>query len=245
MEAKIQPQSGLGDLIQTLPTIYALAPNVTVATNHARALAPLSCDAVGVPFENGRPVTVEGFRQLRYNRYGERSYKDNYFAFDPDAKEVIDRLFADNVSEVRIAYQRYYMSAKEKPDNYIVLAPPRAAARHRGKANPFECAPAPDAALEYLKDDVRPVVIVGLDDVYPELPELHGEVYDMRNKTNFTELCALIMHADAVVSQVSAVTSLAGLFGIPTKFLKAANETEEQHRAHVRGVIWPGQEELV
>lgn len=244
MEAKIQPQSGLGDLIQALPTIYALAPNVTVATNHARALAPLSCDVVGVPIENGRPMPVEGFRQLRYNRYGERSYKDNYFAFDPDARDLVDRLFEENVNAVRTSYMRYYASPRGGTENYIVLAPPRAAARHRGKANPFECAPAPDAALEYLKDDVRPVVLVGLDDVYPDLPEMHGEVYDMRNKTKFSELCALIMNADAVVSQVSAITSLAGLFGIPTKFLKAAGETEEQHRAHVRGVIWPGQGEL-
>jgi ADP-heptose:LPS heptosyltransferase len=68
--------------------------------------------------------------------------------------------------------------------------------------------------------------------------------YDYRDKLNFIELCNIIANASLVISQVSAITALAGLYGIPTHFLKAASETEEQHEKHIAGIVWPGQEIL-
>jgi hypothetical protein len=54
----------------------------------------------------------------------------------------------------------------------------------------------------------------------------------------------LIKNAEMVISQIGAITTLAGLFEKPTMFLPAAKETEEQHRKHIDGVVWPGQDIL-
>lgn len=232
---KIQPQSGLGDLINALPLIEYLG-GAEVATNHHYALEPFvsMVDFVPVEMNGSKPVIRDGFRHLKYRRYGASRYRDEYF--HAEGYEI----YANCVRE---RYKAFY-KREEVDHNFVVFAPPRAAARHKKKGS-FECAPDVDSAYDYVRSLDMPLFLVGNNDLYPDhLPKAGRDVFDLRDETTFPELCWLIMSADRVVSQVSAISTLAGLFGKPTKFLKAASETVEEHKKHVAGVVWPGQEVL-
>ena len=240
----IQPQTGLGDIIQALPYIEKLVVmkrRPIVATNHGYALAPFQ-NSVGfepllttepVTFNGIIPIIRDGFFHLRYNRYGEKRYKDIYFDDEKNYEFYAER--------VRQRYMEFYNSSTKLA--VVVFAPPRAAERHKKKNSPFECAPHVEKTFELLAkvSKATPVVLAGKDDIYPDFPKFSENVVDMRNSTTFSELCALIRRAAIVVSQASAITSIAGLFGIPTIFLPAAGETPQQHAAHDNGIVWPGQ----
>jgi ADP-heptose:LPS heptosyltransferase len=231
----IQPQSGLGDLINLLPYVEKLNPDVTIATNHAYALEPFN-NIKTVPIEyNGRlPIAIKDFQQLKYTRYGKKSYHDVYFQGDD---------YELYVNKVRERYKAFYSSKLQIERPYIVFAPPHAAKRHQYKKHMFECTPDIKRTYELIFFLRGKVILVGQQDIYPDLPDIQN-VIDMRNKTSFSELCVLIKNSEMVISQIGSITTLAGLFGIPTIFLPAAKETEEQHSKHIEGVIWPGQEIL-
>ena len=233
-KVKIQPQSGLGDLVNALPLIEYL-DGAEVATNYAEALAPFqNVEVVPVEFNGIKPILRDGFRHLKYRKYSEGGFRDEYFPFEG---------FEIYANIVRERYRAFYRR-EEVGHDFVVFAPPRAAARHKNKGS-FECAPDVDLAYEYVRSLDMPVFLVGNNDLYPDhIPKAGRDVFDLRDETTFPELCWLIMSAERVVSQVSAITTLAGLFGTPTKFLKAASETIEEHEKHVAGVVWPGQEVL-
>lgn len=230
---KIQCQSGLGDLINLLPYIEKLQPDITIATNHPYALEPFgNIKTVPIDFNGILPIQKEGFQYFRYTRYGEKRYRDIYFQGDDY------ELYAE---KVRNRYKEFYNSKLNIEDEFIIFAPPHAAKRHQHKKYIFECTP--DITLTYnLIFSLRNIVVlVGKDDIYPELPNMQN-VIDLRNKTSFPELCSYIKQAKMVVSQIGSITALAGLFGVPTIFLPAQKETAEEHTAHINGVLWPGQE---
>ena len=246
--AYLQPQSGLGDLVNLLPYLEKLTGQAVwkTATNHGYALEPFGdvAQSVRVVVDGVRPNYIEGFTYLKYNKYAKAGYKSIYFKgndYEYYAQKVRDR------------YITFYNKMPTVEGNYVVFAPPRAAQRHQEKNNPFECAPKIEYAFYELYRVAKsmPVVVVGKNDKYSGSPpyqhliiDLRDKFIDLRDKLSFAELCGIIMHAEVVVSQISAITSIAGLFGIPTKFLPAATETPEQHTAHVNGVVWPGQEIL-
>lgn len=238
---RIQPQSGLGDLINALPYIEFLVQKgdrVIVATNHAYALEPYGGNVTTVPVEfNGSiPIIRKGFEHYKYNRYHEKdTYGNIYFGINHYSYEKYSAL-----AEIR--YREEYDSYDNSYNKYIIFAPPRAAYRHKERNTKFECAPDIVETFEFMNGFDSPVIIVGKNDVYMTFPVLASPTFDLRNKTDFKELCMLIAGARMVVSQVSAITTLAGLFSRPTKFLKAALETDIQHNLHVNGVKWPLQE---
>ncbi|MBN2402005.1 MAG: hypothetical protein JXN64_06375 [Spirochaetes bacterium] len=231
----IQPQSGLGDLINLLPYIEKLNPDVIVATNHGYALEPFNnINTVPVEYNGRLPISKKDFQQLRYTRYGKERYRDIYFQGD-DYELYVDK--------VRERYNQFYNYKLKIEDNFIIFAPPHAAKRHQHKKYMFECTPDIKRTYDLIFSLKGRVILVGQHDIYPDLPDIQN-VIDMRNKTSFSELCLLIKNAKMVISQIGAITTLAGLFRIPTLFLSAAKETEEQHRKHIDGVVWPGQEIL-
>ena len=243
---RLQPQSGLGDLIQLLPTIETAIERgikIIVATNHGYVLKPYGNTVETVPVESVpkddwfKPVPIDGFMQLKYTRYGQDTYADRYYkTVFPDG---------DYVLSVDAARARYEVAATERLPfrQYVVFAPPRAAERHKKSISPFQCAPDWNFALSRARDLSVTLLTVGQDDLYEPIPEgTLSEFLDLRDCLTFWELCAVIMRAARVVSQIGAITTLAGLYGVPTDFLPARTECEEHHNKHVAGVVWPGQE---
>jgi ADP-heptose:LPS heptosyltransferase len=228
----IQPQSGIGDLINLLPYIEKLYPDITIATNHTYALEPFkNIKTVPVEYNGILPIIRKDFQHLKYTRYSEKRYCDIYFQGND---------YELYVKKVRERYKNYYNSKLQISGKYTVFAPPHAAKRHQHKKFMFECTPDVKKTYYFIFSLKGKVILVGKDDIYPDLPDTQN-IIDLRNKTSFTELCLLIKNADMVISQIGAITSLAGLFGISTKFLQAEKETIEEHISHVNGVIWPGQ----
>ena len=236
----IQPQSGLGDLLYTLPLLHALSKNenVTVATNHPYVLERLSehvkISVCPVQFgAGGFPVLNDTFTHLRYDKGGAHYFEKYYTPFTSIPLE-------ESVKAAREIYTRDRTRLVDIP--YTVYAPPRAACRHKEKTNfeKFVCSPDPDYADKIIKSYNSPVVIVGNDDVYNNFV-MPDNAIDLRDNLNFESLCDIIYYADVVVSQASAITALSGLFAIPTRFLKAASETDESHKNHIASVVWQGQ----
>lgn len=250
MTIKLQPQSGLGDLIFALPLVEKLVSDgqaVTVATNHGYVLAPYgdAVQAVPVEFEHRLPVIQHDAHHLKYNRYGQHYFKSYFEAFFPQselfacvekARERVTRFADDNGSG--------HMPASR----FFVFAPARAAHRHKYLAHPFECAPMREtvaAALERARATGLPGVTVGSKEVYADGDAARGQTeYDFIGVLDFWRLVHYIANAERVVSQVSAITALAGLLGVPTDFLPARTETTVQHARHVESIAWPGQKVL-
>jgi len=250
-ELKLQPQSGLGDLIQLLPTIemaIELKINITVATNHSYVLAPYgdAVHIVPVHFKGIIPIPHKGFQQLRYNKYGTVKYSEAYFnnifpQHDTSlynlAVESTRKRFLTWVKDVRFCKQ-------EMHDNeYIIFGYPHAAKRHKQSAEPFRCAPDIEYAeqrLEIYKSFL--IVAVGQDDTYLNINESSiNNFIDARGILTFKELLKYISNSRYVLSQAGAITTLAGLFGIPTDFLPAKSESINQHQKHITGIVWPWQ----
>jgi hypothetical protein len=244
---KIQPQSGIGDLIFALPLIYdlSLREDVEIATNHWSILDGLAklgnigklCE-VGVNMDNmDIPIINEGFTHLRYDRYGV-NYFDRYY--HPYGKLLLD----EAISKVRETYMQGRRINKN--GEYAVYAPPRAARCHIKKSctEKFMRAPDPIYAKRVIDSYNLPMAIVGKEDEYSPIMCMPETFIDMRDRLSFDGLCDIVANASCVISQISSITALAGLFGIPTHYLKAAEETEEQHNKHINGVVWPGQEIL-
>lgn len=244
---KIQCQSGMGDAIFSLPLIYdlSLREDVEIATNHWYILSKLAqLGNIGkiseLPVEFGKggfPIIKDGFTHLRYDRYGAH-YFDKYYT--PYGKLPLE----ESVSKVR----ETFMTGRRINTNikYAVYAPPRAAHRHidRDNEDKFSCTPDPFYAKMVIDSYDLPMIVVGKDDLYSPTSYMPKIFIDVRDRIKFDGLCGIIANASLVISQVSAITALAGLYGIPTHFLKAASETEEQHDKQVNGTIWPGQEIL-
>jgi ADP-heptose:LPS heptosyltransferase len=228
----IQFQSGLGDLIMGLPYIEKLQPDVTIATNHRYALEPFgnTVKTELIEFNGILPIAKENFQYLKYTRYGV-PYRDIYFQGDD---------YELYVKKVRDRYNNFYNSKLNIEDEFIIFSPPHAAKRHQHKKYIYECTPDITQTYNLIFSLRNIVVLVGKDDIYPDLPDMQN-VIDLRNKTTFFELCSYIKQAKTVISQIGAITAIAGLFGVPTIYLPAAKETSDEHTAHINGVIWPGQ----
>lgn len=239
---KIQPQRGLGDLIFALPLIYDITrrESVEVATNHPEALILAAewgdITTSGVTINSaGISEKKEGFVQLKYNRYGPGFFTRYY---TPHSVLPLE----ESIHRVRASYS---IGVKLRRGEYAVFAPPRAARRHIGTENELLCAPDGAAAARVVESYNLPVVVVGQDDVYAPDVRLPAQSTDIRGKLDLVGLFAVIAGATCVISQASAITAIAGLYAIPTHFLKAACETDDQHAAHVSGIVWPGQSILV
>lgn len=247
MTIKIQPQSGLGDLLFALPLIEKLLADgqaVTVATNHSYALAPYGDAVQGVPveFEHRLPVIQHDAHHLKYNRYGQHYFKSYFEAFFP-AADLLTRIKA--VRERFTAWATVRGGGHMPAPRFYIFAPARAAYRHKHLPTPFECAPMREtvaAALEHARATGLPGVTVGSKELYVDGDAARRQTeYDFTGALDFWQLAHYIANAERVVSQVSAITALAGLLGVPTDFLPARTETAVQHAKHVQGVCWPGQ----
>lgn len=245
MTIKLQPQSGLGDLIFALPLIEKLVSDgqaVTVATNHRYVLAPYEIDVVPVEFERRLPVIQHDAHHLKYNRYGVHYFKPYFEAFFP-AADLLTRVKA--VRERFTAWATVRGGGHMPAPRFYIFAPARAAYRHKHLPAPFECAPMREtvaAALERARATGLPGVTVGSKELYADGDAARRQTeYDFTGALDFWQLAHYIANAERVVSQVSAVTALAGLMGTPTDFLPARTESTTQHARHVESVVWPGQ----
>jgi len=250
-ELKLQPQSGLGDLIQLLPTIekaVELNIDLTIATNHNYVLEPYGnlIKTVPVELKGNFPVINNGFMWLHYDRYGNSSYSDRYFKdVFPNFNYIESLVFTykryktwicKNISELT----KFYIDGI---DNICVFGYPRAATRHKNSSSPFQCSPNIELITEKLNKSFLNVMAVGNDDLYCQMnTDDIPYFFDIRDKFSFIELCYLILRSKCVISQAGSITTLAGLFGKPTDFLPAKTETKEQHEKHISGIIFPGQE---
>jgi ADP-heptose:LPS heptosyltransferase len=242
----IQPQSGLGDLLFSLPLIYDVLQreNVDVASNHSYAaiinkehaglsFSPIECD------ERGISEKKEGYTFLRYDRYGVNFF-DRYYL--PHSSTPLSKA----VARVREIYSKF--KCKNNYGKYAVFAPPRAAQRHarRDEIYKFSCTPDVRESMNIIKSFNLPVVLAGKNDLYHpdvscEIASISHSIIDLRNCVSFFGLCDIVANAECVISQASAITALAGLYAKPTRFLKAATETDELHKKHIDGMIWPDQ----
>lgn len=248
MKIKLQPQSGLGDLIFALPLIEKLVSEgqeVTVATNHGYALAPFgpAVQTVPVEFEHRLPIIQHDAHHLKYNRYGVHYFTPYFEAFYPDAPLT----FRMSVAKVRERFiNAGRLLGQLGAQRYFVFAPARAAQRHKHLPQPFECAPMREtiaAALERARATGLPGVTVGQNEIYADGDAAKNQTnYDFTDILDFWGLVHLVANAERVVSQISAITALAGLLGVKTDFLPARTESETQRARHVAGVVWPGQE---
>jgi len=235
----IQPQSGLGDLVFALPQIYAHLAHgeeVTVATNHTAALFGLSSPVKTVTVEKDKTTAklIPGAKYLRYEKYRKPFFSSYYYDTRLDLETAI--------KEVRLLYRLRTTERTGVP--YVLYAPPRAAHRHKahGKAA-FQCSPNVKDSEAILQETCKNWnaavnVLKCEDDIYA--PGVSFEKY--RAVTRCFSIPALfetIANASAVVSQISAITAIAGLYGVPCEYLKAESESENLHTAHVAGVYWP------
>jgi len=202
-----------------------------------------------------KPVAMHGnrafvhpdFKYLRYDRYGSVPYwiryydhvypHTDYFGAVRNVRERYSN-FLENFRHEE-SYIEWFQNLEI--DKYIIFAPPRAAARHKGFPDPFQCTPDPEYALSAALASGLPVIMVGNDDLY-DFPIVPDNFIDARNQLNFWQLCELIKNAEQVVSQIGAITCIAGLFGKPTKFLPSRYETRDQQDLHIAGVVFPNQE---
>lgn len=239
---KIQPQSGLGDLLFTFPLIESLlikGEQVTIAANHSYALNHYHSEfghqiqTVPVEFTGPVPKLKEGFTKLKYSRY-KAHYFESYYA---DQKLSIHE--AIYKAKSRIANNAENKAWRFTSSPYCVYAMPRAANRHKAARN-FSCAPDVDYAGRRVLMSGLPIVTVGQNEVFCEGQRQFGD-FNLVDRLSFYELVSVVMNAQRVVSQISAITALAGLLGVETDFLPSRNETPALHAAHVAGVVWPGQ----
>lgn len=241
----IQPQSGLGDLLFSMPLIYELSKreHVNIATNHSYAIPETkefkNISITTVDYAIGMiPKIKEGFTHLRYDRYVNH-YFDTYYA------PFTERPISESINEVRAIFTDRIKNIKScLPERYAVYAPPRAAKRHLQKSDgeKYICAPDPVYTESVLKTYDMPLIIVGRDDVYAPWVKMPENGIDVRNLLSFWELCEYIARSSFVITQISAITTLAGLFERPTHALKSSNETDTEHDKHISGVVWPGQQ---
>ena len=246
---KLQPQSGLGDLIQLLPTIEAAISydkKIIIATNHDYVLKPYGdlVETVPVTIDGIIPRINHGFKHLRYDRYGSASYRKRYFTdIFPEADYFLSVQLARARFKQWLTIENPYYNSELDLNKHIVFIPPRAAERHKTSKNPFQCAPDCYHAVTRARKFELPILMVGLNDLYaPMSQELLAGFIDCRDCFSFEALCCMIMTSKAVVSQIGAVSTLAGLFGIATDFLQSRTESTELHNKHVSAVMWPGQE---
>lgn len=250
MTIKLQPQSGLGDLIFALPLIEKLVSEgreITVATNHSYVLKAYDGEqvrTVPVEFEHRLPVIQHDAHPMKYNRYGVHYFVPYFEAFYPDAPLT----FNMSVAKVRERFTRYCSLSGDRlcAPKFYIFAPARAALRHKHLPQPFECAPMREtvaAALERARATGLPGVTVGQNEIYADGDAARKQTeYDFTDGFDFWWLSHYIVNAERVISQVSAITALAGLLGTKTDFLPARAESATQHATHVDGVVWPGQE---
>ena len=242
---KIQPQSGLGDLLFSLPLIYDLAQreDVEIATNHkyvldkAKSWGNITCSPVEID-KGGFPIIKDGFTHLRYDRYGTHFFEKYYTPYGTLPLE-------ESIKEVRKTYENG-LDRKIIVGTYAVYAPPRAAKRHINTKPEylFSCTPDTFEATKIIETYQMPIILVGKgDEYYPDL-YFPDRIVDLRDQLDFEQLSDMIANAYCVISQISAITALAGLYGKPTNFLKASSETEDQHERHIQSIIWPNQERL-
>lgn len=250
MNVKIQPQSGLGDLLFALPLIEKLVSNearVIVVTNHRHVLAPYAgaVDVVPVEMQNRLPVIQPDAHHLRYDRYSHHYFKTYFNAF------VSTERAAGWVNAVRERFLNYARTVQSwdtrlvpAPKHYFVFAPARAAQRHKHLKDPFECAPTEETERRALSYSLGTAgITAGQGELYPGGYRARLQTaFDLTDNLDFFQLAALVANAERVISQVSAITALAGLLGVKTDFLSGRHETEAQHAKHVDGVAWPGQE---
>lgn len=239
---KIQPQSGLGDLLFTFPLIESLlnkGEQVTIATNHSYALnhyhAQFGYQLQTVPVEFTGPVPKlkDGFTKLKYSRY-KAHYFDSYYT--GQTMSIHEAIFNAKSKLIANAESNAWRFAGRP---YCVYAMPRAANRHKSAHN-FSCAPDVDYAGRRVLMSGLPIVTVGQNEVFCENQTQYGD-FNLIDRLSFYELISVVMNAQRVVSQISAITALAGLLDVETDFLPARNETPALHAAHVAGVVWPGQ----
>lgn len=235
----IQPQSGLGDLVFALPQIYAHLAHgdeVTVATNHTAALFGLSSPIKTVPVEKDKTTAklIPGAKYLRYEKYRKPFFSSYYY----DTRLDLDQA----IKEVRLLYRIRTPERTGSP--YVLYAPPRAAHRHKalGKAA-FQCAPSVKDSENVLQQtctkwQAYANVLQCEDDIYAPGFSFDN-YYTITRCFGIPALFETIANACAVVSQISAITAIAGLYGVPCEYLKAESESENLHTAHVAGVYWP------
>lgn len=240
---KIQPQSGLGDLLFTFPLIESLlykGEQVTIATNHSYALNHYHSEfghqiqTVPVEFTGPVPKLKDGFTKLKYSRYREH-YFDSYYS----TGGIMTLQCAVDKARWKIIKAAEHKAFRFTAAPYCVYAMPRAANRHKAARN-FSCAPDADYAGRRVLMSGLPIVTVGQNEVFCENQKQYGD-FNLIDRLSFYELVSVVMNAQRVISQISAVTALAGLLGVETDFLPARNETPALHAAHVAGVVWPGQ----
>lgn len=241
---KIQPQSGLGDLLFTLPLIeYCLhiGEPVTVATNHSFLLDMYGGQVQSEPVEinYGNPVIKKDFIHLKYTRY-KCHYFDNYFFRGNDS---IDKSLVEMATLAKTHLINYAQKNTKIEfgglGEMCLFAPPRATARDKAKKI-FPRAPDPKYAESRAKAAGR-VVVIGQNELFaPGVDISHHE--SLLDKLTFWDLVLVMWQAKCVVSQISMITALAGVLGKPTDFLPARNETIMHHEKHVSGVLWPFQE---
>jgi len=240
---KIQPQSGLGDLIFALPLIDYLIQRgeaVTVATNHAFLLDMYAhTDLIHwepVEINYGNPVVKREFTHLKYTRY-----KDHYFQsyfYRGERKPLEDTAYM--VGSNLYGFAKMQSPIKFDVSDAVLYAPPRATARDKAKKI-FPRAPDPKYAESRASASGARVIVIGQNELFaPGVNVAHHE--SLLDKLNFWELVQVVWSAKAVVSQVSMITALAGALRKPTDFLPAKGESISQHAKHVSGVVWPNQE---
>lgn len=239
---KLRPQSGLGDAVFTIPAVAACVMNgvpVTVATEHGDVFRPFGNRVEIEPVKAEQP----GFTDLRYRRYGPPYFSTYYPANAPAS-------FGAALSFARDRYSteadRHWRESEFPEVPYCVYGPPRAAARHKHFNLPeyqFMCAPDFDDAMSKIPAG-KFLCLVGKDEKFapPFLQQVDNKVeLDTPNfidRLSLWELFAMVSRADAVISQISALTAIAGLFDVPCVYLKGRAETDDQHVKHVAGVLW-------
>lgn len=237
---RIRPQNGLGDAVFAIPFVAAhvlCKVKVTVETKHGEVFKPFGEWVEIVPLT--KDMTV---KELRYRQYGD-PYFSRYFP------ETAPTTFGAALMFARDLYGHYVGDHWPKDGlqliDYAIYAPPRAAARHKNFQLPeylFQCSPDVDYAKQMLPKD-QVICYVGQDEKFnPEVAIPRGKsgpnFFNFIDSLTLWELFALISGARTVVSQISAITAIAGLFDVPTIYLKGRAETDEQHSRHVAGVQW-------
>lgn len=230
---KIQPQPGLGDTIFALPEIKAmevLGVETSVVTNFPEVLRAfgLKAETVSVEVTNGFSKKLPDYKYLRYGKY-QGSIWDMYYTTKSLPLETAVGLLRESFQPVPSI-------------RYSVYAPPRAAARHRDKTlhhERFECTPNVKLSNDLAKTCINPLALICDEDVYH--PNYSLEDFKVIQAKTLLDLLAIIAGAEVVISQVSAITAMAGLFGKPTVFLPAELEPLHLHQKHVEDLVWPGQ----
>lgn len=232
---RLNLQPGLGDAIYALPFICEMVKTEEVEF-HTK-WPEVFQDVKGVSISK-EPLAIRlGDIRFQWTNVSRKSFVQMY----EEQSEV-----KGDYNAARLAlsfglteqHKQLFARADVTGKDLCIIGEPRAAGRHKDK-NDMSCCASPYEMGEWIEKNREKYyyVSVGKDEKFVEPYRLAADE-DLNNKLSLMELITLFRCVELCASQVSYFVPLACLFDIPMKLFKAASQTEDEFKEHVRRTVY-------